>query len=97
MDKEPIQCIFDFNTGNLDGYANFQREQQAKNAKITEIWTVPVGRTVRLTLHGVLGSFEGKLMVAEQPKIFNKSEPLYLKIGRSGFYHNEIKICNIIE
>lgn len=93
MDEEPIQCIFDFDTGNQDGYENFQREQEEKNQRIRDVWKVPVGKPVRITLKGVPGSFEGKLTVAEQPEEFKRSIPLHLKIGKTGFYHNEIESC----
>ena len=97
MNEESIQCIFDFGTGNQDGYENFQREQEEKNKKIRDIWKLPVGRNVCVSLHGVPSSFVGRLEVKEQPGVFNRREPLHLKIGRTGFYHNEIESCNIID
>ena len=97
MDDEPIQCIFDFENGNQDGYENFQREQEARNKRIRDIWKVPVGRKVRVTLKNIRGCFEGKLRVAEQPAVFRRSEPLHLKIGKTGFYHSEIESCIITE
>jgi hypothetical protein len=96
MNDEIIQGIFDFNTGNQNGYENFLREQEAKEKRIREIWGLPVGRTVSLTLIGVPGRFEGKLKVAEQPKLFQRNEPLHLKIGKTGFFHHEIESCNTI-
>ena len=95
MEEEPIQCIFDFESGNQDGYENFRKEQEAKNQRFRDVWKVPVGRKVRITLVGVPGSFEGKLTVAEQPEEFNRKVRLHLKVGKTGFYHNEIESCSV--
>ena len=97
MNDETIQGIFDFNTGNQNGYENFQREQEAKDKRIRDIWRVPVGKSVSLTLVGVPGSFEGKLKVVEPPKLFHRNEPLHLTIGKTGFFHNEIESCSVVE
>jgi hypothetical protein len=96
METELIQCIFDFETGNQDGLENWRREREAMDRRIRDVWKVPLGRAVRMTLRNVPGSFEGKLTVAQQPNEFNRHIPLQLKLGRMVFAHQEIESCSII-
>ncbi|MDA3923595.1 MAG: hypothetical protein PF904_02715 [Kiritimatiellae bacterium] len=97
MNDEIIQGIFDFNTGNPDGYENWQREQDERLARIRFIWGLPVGRQVIIRLWNDPNEFEGKLNLAETPTVFDRKEPLHLKVGKLGFYHNEIESCAVIE
>lgn len=97
MNEEFTQCIFDFVYGNQDGYENFLQELAANRQRIKDIWHLPIGKNVRLTLTDIPGSIEGRLEVAKQPKKLNRSEPLQLKIGRTGFWHYEIESCAVIE
>jgi len=97
METELIQSIFDFDTGNQDGLENWRREREAMDRKIRDVWKVPLGRTVRITLRNVPGSFEGKLTVAQQPKEFSRQISLQLKLGSMVFAHQEIESCSIID
>ncbi len=97
MENETIQGIFDFETGNPDGYANWQREQDERLARIRFIWCLPVGRQVLIRLYNNPNEFEGKLNLAEPPVEFNRRAPLHLKIGKLGFYNSEIESCTVIE
>ncbi len=97
METEPIQCIFDFDTGNQDGYENWCREQEERARKIRDVWKLPVGRMVRLSLVNVPECFEGRLAIAQQPQVFSRHTPLQLKMGRMIFSHQEIESCTIID
>jgi hypothetical protein len=97
MKTELIQGILDFETGNQDGLEKWRREREAMNRRIRDVWKVPLGRTVRMTLRNVPGSFEGKLTVAQQPKEFRRQISLQLQLGSMVFAHQEIESCSIID
>lgn len=97
MSQETIQGIFDFETGNPDGYANWQREQDERLARIRFIWVLPVGRQVILRLRNNPNDFKGRLQLAENPVVFDRKEPLHLKVGKLGFFNNEIESCTVTE
>ena len=97
MNDETIQGIFDFDTGNPNGYENWQREQDERLARIRYIWGLPVGRQVTIRLRNNPNDFEGRLVLAEQPMVFESKEPLHLKVGKTGFFCNEILSCVVTE
>ena len=97
MNDETIQGIFYFDTGNPDGYENWQREQDERLARIRYIWGLPVGRQVVIRLCNNPNEFEGRLLLVEQPVIFESKELLHLKVGKTGFLSNEIVSCSVIQ
>ena len=92
----PVQGVFDFESGNADGYENWRREQAARLEAIRRVWNLPVGRRVRLRLCNIDGEFEGKLELAEHPVTLDRRVPLHLRIGRVDVYMADIETCVVI-
>ncbi|RME93716.1 MAG: hypothetical protein D6766_07625 [Verrucomicrobia bacterium] len=86
-----IQGVFDFESGNPDGFANWEREQAARLAAIRGEWGLPLGRRVRVALVGVDAELEGRLELAEQPRAIDRRHPLALRIGSVRFSSEEIE------
>ena len=93
----PIQGVFDFDSGNADGVANWRREREARLAAIRREWGVPVGRRVRLRLQNVDGEFEGRLQLAHQPEAIDRHLPLRLRLGTMDFLASDIEQCVVRE
>jgi len=85
MSEETIQCVFDFNSGNPDGYENWQREQEENNARIRKTWRLPIGRRVLLRIRNLRQDFTGKLELAEQPTELNRKAPFTPESWKDGF------------
>ena len=95
--EDAVQGVFDFETGNTDGYANWRREQEAWLEAIRREWAVPVGRNVRLRLHNIDGEFVGKLELASLPVTIDRRVPLRLRVDRVDVHIPDIESCTVVE
>ena len=77
---EPVQGIFDFESGCANGYENWRKQQEARLAAIRLEWGLPVGRRVRLCLRNVDNEFEGLLELVEPPAAIDRRFPLFSPI-----------------
>jgi hypothetical protein len=96
-DDDTIQCIFDFDGGCNDGFANFRREQEEFNHAIGAAWLLPVGRRVRVVLRDCEGEFTGRLVAVDPAEPFDRRQPLKLRIGHSEFIHTDIAACTVLD
>jgi hypothetical protein len=98
MDQgETIQGVFDFESGNADGFENWRRQQQARLDAIGREWSVPVGRRVRIRLRNIDGDFEGKLELVEQPVTIDRRLPLRLRVDRVDVSIPDIERCIVLD
>lgn len=96
MHDEPEQLDLNFGAPVSDGYANWLWEREAAVQRIAELWGIPLGQSVRLTLYGIDGEFQGVLRLAEMPSKLDRSVPLKLKMGRHVFDISEVETCTVI-
>jgi hypothetical protein len=93
----PIQGVFDFESGNANGFENWRREREARMEAIRREWRVPVGRRVRIRLRDIDGEFEGTLNLAQQPVAIDRRVPLRLRIDRMDVSIPEIEQCIVLD
>ncbi|MEM7394637.1 MAG: hypothetical protein AAF492_20060 [Verrucomicrobiota bacterium] len=91
------QGIFDFESGNMNGFENWQREQDERVDQISREWSVPINRNVRLKLKFIGQEVEGKLTLPQHPEIIDRSEPLNLMLNRVKFVHTDIESCAMLD
>ncbi len=94
---EPKQGILDFENRNQDGLENFRAEQEKILEAVRNEWHIPVGRRVRIRLVNIDGEFEGKLKLAERPKVMNKHHSLFLKLDKMDISISEIEQCTVLD
>lgn len=92
-----IQGVFDFESGNPDGFENWRRQQEARLDAIRREWCVPVGRKVRIRLYDIDGEFTGKLQLAEHPVTIDRHAPLHLKVDHIDFFVPDVEQCTVVE
>ncbi len=91
------QGVFDFETGHLDGLANWRREQEARLEAIREEWGLPVGRKVRIRLRTMDGELEGMLRLVVMPVSVDRRIPLRLRVGRVDLTEPDIESWIVVE
>lgn len=95
--NEKQQGIFDFDSGNLDGYENLQREQEERLQGIRKSSGLPVGRWVELTIKGHAGAITGKLELASYPDAADGRDDLELKLNKLLIKPTEIQSCVLLD
>lgn len=95
-DGSPIQGIFDFDTGDTDGLANWRRQEEARLNAVREVWALPVGRHVRIRLRDIDGEFEGLLKLLHYPTVLDRRLPLQLRVGSVDVAINDIEACSVV-
>lgn len=88
-----IQGVFDFESGNSNGFQNWRREQERRLEAVRREWGLPVGRRVRLRLRDVDGEFEGKLELVHHPVTCDSRVALHLRIERMDFTSTDVEQC----
>ncbi len=96
-DIEPAQGTFDFESGNMDGFVNWRRQQEARLEAIRWEWSLPIGRQVTVRLKDIDDDFVGALTLVEQPLSIDRSLPLHLRIGRVEFFSPDIEQCVLMD
>jgi len=94
---ESQQGIFDFDSENLDGYENLQREQEARLQKIRQASGLPVGKWVSLVIKGMDGEVTGKLELRSYPNGQELRQGLELKINRIPLTPTDIESCVVLD
>ncbi|HUF62163.1 MAG TPA: hypothetical protein VMN36_08825 [Verrucomicrobiales bacterium] len=95
--ERSAQGVFDFESGHLDGFANWRREQESRLEAIREEWGLPVGRKVRIRLHTMDGELEGMLRLATMPVSVDRRIPLRLRLGRVDLTPPDIESWVVID
>jgi hypothetical protein len=89
--------VFDFESGNTDGFANWRREQERRLDAIRGEWGLPVGRNVRLRVRTIEGELEGKLRMIDMPVSIDRRVPLHLRISGIDIEAADIERCTVID
>lgn len=97
MTNDGSQGLFDFDSGNTNGFENFRRQREARFAAIRREWGVPVGKRVRLKLRQIHSEFTGLLALAVEPQKIDRHQPLHLKIRHTPFTLAEIEHCTVLD
>ncbi len=97
MDDDGTQGLFDFDSGNTNGFDNWRRQREARLQLIRNEWAVPVGRRVRLKLREFDHEFVGILMLAEEPPKIDRRLPLLLKIRNIPLGLADIEHCSLLD
>ena len=96
-DNGPIQGVFDFESGCMDGYQNWQKQQEERLEAIRREWGLPINNRVRIKLKNVIGEIEGKLQLREHPDTIDRCVPLYLKVANFEVFIADIENCVVLE
>lgn len=76
------QLELDFSSGTDDGYEKWRKERKNKIKAISNEWSVPLNKIVRLRIRNVPKEMKGSLTLLEYPKkIKRKSGPLKLRLN----------------
>jgi hypothetical protein len=95
--SNPVQGLFDFESGNMNGYQNWRRQQEERLQAIRNEWRLPVRRRVRLRLKNIDGDFEGILRLVDQPMTIDRRLPLHLRIDNLDVSPDDIEQCVVID
>ncbi|MCX6873402.1 MAG: hypothetical protein NTW21_06285 [Verrucomicrobia bacterium] len=96
-DDDDAQGLFDFDTGNTNGFDNWRRQREARLQSIRREWAVPVGKRVCLKLREFDHEFVGILMLAEEPQKIDRRLPLLLKIHNLPLGLADIEHCTVLD
>ena len=95
--SDPIQGVFDFESGHMNGYENWRREQELRLQAIRNEWGLPVRKHVRIRLKNIDGEFEGELRLVTQPVTIDRRVPLHLRVDNIDVFPPDIEQCVVIE
>ena len=95
--SDPVQGLFDFESGSMNGYQNWRRQQEERLQTIRNEWRLPVHRRVRLRLKNIDGDFEGVLRLVDQPLTIDRRLPLHLRIDNLDVFPEDIELCVAID
>jgi len=93
---DSVQGLFDFESGNMNGYENWRRHQEERLQAIRNEWGLPVRPRVRLRLKNIDGEFEGVLRLVDQPLTIDSRLPLHLRIDSLDVFPDDIEQCVVI-
>lgn len=79
------------------GYERFRAEHAAALRQIEARFGVVLNRRVRLTLAGIPGEFEGRLVSDQLLYPSKRGEPLRLRIGQAAFDYTDIESCVVLD
>ena len=97
MADEGSQGLFDFDSGNANGFDNWRQQREERLRLIRNEWGVPVGRRVCLKLREFDHEFTGILMLAEEPLKLDRHLPLLLKIRNIPLTLADIEHCSLLD
>ncbi len=96
-DNGPIQGEFDFESGCMDGYLNWQKQQEEQIEAIRKEWGLPINSRVRIKLKNMIGEIVGKLQLVEHPDAIDRNVPLYLKVANFENFIADIENCVVLD
>jgi len=94
---DPDQGVFDFESGNMDGFQNWRRDQERRLEAIRREWSLPIGRRVRVRLRSMERDLEGRLLLAHHPITIDRRVPLRLRIDQVEIVIPDIERCVVID
>ena len=95
--SNPVQGLFDFESGNMNGYQNWRPQQEERLQAIRNEWPLTVRRRVRLRLKNIDGDFERVLRLVDQPITIDSRLSLHLRIDNLDVFPDDIEQCVIID
>lgn len=96
-EASPVQGVFDFESGGMNGYANWHQQQERWLAAVRAEWRLPVAKHVRIKLKTMDHELAGKLKVMDPPVTIDKRIPLRLSIEGIEVCSADIERCVVIE
>ena len=93
---DPVQGLFDFESGNMNGYDNWRPQHEERLQPIRNEWHLPVRRPVRGRLKNIDGDFERVLRLVDQPLTIDSRLPLHLRIDNPDVLPDDIEQCVVI-
>jgi len=106
-----VQLHFDFDTpvhgwGRGDpewprdplerGYRQHRAEQEAGLRELERRFGIVLNRRVRVTLRGIPGEFEGKLILDQLLHPVQRGDELRLRVGRVSFDRIDLESCVVL-
>jgi hypothetical protein len=95
--SNPVQGLSDFDSGNINGYQNWRRQQEERLQAIRNEWRLPVRRRLRLRPKNIDGDFQGGLRLVHQPITIDSRLPLHLRIHKLDVFPDDIEQCVLID
>ena len=93
----PIQGVFDFESGSMNGYANWRRQQERWLTALRAEWGLPIARRVRIKLKTMDDELVGQLKLVELPVTIDKRIPLRLVVDGIEVWPADIEHCVVLE
>ena len=93
----PIQGVFDFESGSMNGYANWRRQQERWLTAMRAEWGLPIARQVRIKLTTMDDELVGQLKLVHLPVRIDKRIPLRLSVDGIELWPADIERCVVIE
>ena len=93
----PIQGVFDFESGSMNGFANWRRQQERWLAALRAEWGLPIARRVRIKLKTMDDELVGQLKLVELPGSLDKRVPLRLIVDGIEVWPADIERCVVLE
>jgi len=89
--------VFDFESGNPNGFQNWQVEHERRLQAIRRERNLPIERRVWLNLRNIDAEFIGRLCPHVHPITIDRRAPLALRIETVDFLAGEIERCVVID
>ena len=89
---EEQQLVMDFSAPNhADGLRKWKSEKLERLQKISRLWKLPLGKTVRVELIAGAEALEGRLILTHAPEsLTDLRAPLGLRVATTTFSSHEI-------
>jgi hypothetical protein len=92
-----VQGLFDVESGSMNGYQNWRRQQEERLQAHRKEWRLPLRRQARLRLKNIDGRFEGVLRLVDPPLTINRRLPRHLRIDTLDVFPEHIELCGGID
>ena len=82
--RSHFKSELNFNSGEENGYKNWQNENKEKLQKISDCWGYPLFKKVRIKLNFLPSEIQGFLVLLEFPPRMDRRKSLKLRLNFSG-------------
>ena len=82
--RSHFKSELNFNSGEENGYKNWQNENKEKLQKISDCWGYPLFKKVRIKLNFLPSEIQGFLVLLEFPPKLDRRKSLKLRLNFSG-------------
>ena len=82
--RSHFKSELNFNSGEENGYKNWQNENKEKLQKISDCWGYPLFKRVRIKLNFLPSEIQGFLVLLEFPPRMDRRKSLKLRLNFSG-------------